>query len=185
MRLLTTLLLLITWLGGCAPAANREGLTKEVLKADPEFSSVLKKHRELANSIETFERELSLKRSTVEQTIKHMRKDLAATTATVRGKTDDLRKRIEPERQRLELALSMAGEELKAKQAQRASLGRSIAQLKKAVKTASAAWTEEERSRQEAQAQEMLRDAARLDQELAAMREHIRLLKIKLLLIKL
>ena len=169
---------------GCAPA-GREGLTKEVLKADPEFSSVLEKYRELANRIDTFERELSLKRSTVEQTIKQMRKDLAATAATVRSKTDELKKRIEPDRQRLELALSMAGEELKTKRAQRASLGRSVTQLKKAVKTASAAWTEEERSRQEAQIQEMLRDASRLDQELAAMKEHIRLLKIKLLLIKL
>ena len=174
----------LLWTTGCSPV-NREELTNEVLTADPTFASVLDKHRELANRIETYERELALKRGTVEQTIAQMRKDLAASAATVRNKTAETKKRMEPDRERVERALSLAGEELRAKQIQRASLGRSMSQLRKALHNARAVWTEAERSRQEAQIDEMRRDDARLDQEMAAMKAHMRLLKIKLLLIKL
>lgn len=177
-------LLMAYGMAGCAPT-NREQLVKEVLNEDPAFTSILKTHQELANQIETYQRELALKRSTVERTIAQLRKDLAAAAATVRNKTAEAKKQLEPERERLELALAMAAEELRAKQSQRASLGRSVSQLKKAIKTASAVWTEAERGRQEAQIQEMLRDASRLDRELAALKAHVRLLKVKLLLLRL
>lgn len=175
---------LLALLVGCAPA-NREQLAQEVLAVDPAFADVLAKHQELAKRFETYERELALKRSTVEQGIAELRRDLAAATRAVRAKTAELRERLEPERERVRLTLSMAADELRAKQAQRASLGRSIARLKQAVKQAGPDWGPAEQARQQAQVEEMQRDTARLDRELAAMREHIRLLKIKLLLIKL
>jgi uncharacterized protein YdcH (DUF465 family) len=184
MRQLTVFFLICGSLAGCAPP-NREALVKEVLKADPAFASVLDKHRELTNRIETYERELALKRSTVERTIAQMRKDLVTAAANVRSRTAETKKRMQPDRGRLDHALSTAGAGLHAKRAQRASLGRLVTKLRKAIKSAGPVWTAEERARQEAQVQEILRDAARLDQEMAAMREHIRLVKIKLLLIKL
>ncbi len=181
---LAGLLMVVSWLAGCAPA-DREQLVREALKADPAFASVLDRHREIANRIETYRQELALKRKTVEETIAHLRKDLAAATASVRSKTLEAKKRLQPERDTLALSLSLAGEELRAKRAQRASLGRSIAQLGKSLGQQDTVLTPQERSRQQAQLEEMARDAARFDQELAAMREHVRLLKIKLLLIKL
>ena len=177
------LLLAGLWAAGCAPA-NRDELAKEVLKADPAFASVLDKHRELANHIDTYEQEFALKRKTVEEAIAQMRKDLAASAAAVRAKTLEATKRLQPEREQLELGLSLAGEELRAKQAQRASLGRSIAQLRKSLNSADAALNPAERSRQTKQTDEMARDAARLDHEIAALKEHARLLKLKLLLIR-
>ena len=158
---------------------------KEVLQADPEFAMVLDKHRELSNRLQTYERELALKRSTIEQNITQLRKELAAAVSNVRAKAADVRKRMEPDHKRLELALSMAGEELAAKRAQRVALGRSIARLKKAVKNANSAWTADERAEQETKIAEMLRDAQRLDKEMTVLKAHVRLLKIKLLLIKL
>ena len=169
---------------GCSPV-SREELAKQILKTDPEFTSVLDKHREVANRIETYERELALKRSTVERDIAQMRKNLVAATVNVRSKVAEAKKRMDPDRKRLELTLSLAGEELRAKQAQRASLGRSVSQLRKAVTTSNPEWSARERSEQEARIEEMLRDAKRLDQEMAALKEHVKLLKIKLLLIKL
>ena len=177
--------LLLFGLTSCGVPANREELAKQILKTDPAFASVLDRHRELASKIDTYERELALKRSTVQRTIDQLRKDLIAATATVRSKTADAKKRMEPEQERLKLALSMAGEELRAKRAQRASLGRSISQLKKAVKNAGSAWSAEEHAHQEAQVDDMVKDAKRLDQEMDVMKEHVRLLKVKLLLINL
>ena len=180
-----TLLLLCIGLAGCAPPAKREDLVQEVLKADPDFAPVLDKQRELKNRIETYQRELALKRSAIERSIAQLRKDLATAVSNVRQKTAEAKKRMEPDRARLELALSTASEELQAKRLQRATLGRSIANRRKALNRPDSAWTAQERRQQEAQIEEMLRDARRLDQELAALQAHIRLLKIKLLLIKL
>ena len=177
-------LLVTGLLSGCT-RTNREDLVKEVAKADPEFGAVLDKHRELSNRIETYERELALKRTTVDRTITQLRRDLSAATDSVRNKTAEAKKKMEPDRRRLALALSMAAEELQAKRVQRASLGRQITQLRKAVKTGGATWSEDERSQQEAKVTEMLRDAKRLDQEMDALKQHVRLIKIKLLLIKL
>jgi uncharacterized protein YdcH (DUF465 family) len=180
------LILLLAVLGAasCAPA-KREDLVKEVLKVDPEFSTVLEKHRELSSRIETAKRELELKRSTIERNIAQLRKELAAAAASANTKTAEIKKRIEPDQQRLATALSLSSEELRAKRLQRASLGRSIAQLRKALNSKDAAWTPEERARQQAQLDEMLEDTARLDSEMAGLKQNVRLLKIKLLLIKL
>ena len=183
-RRVIALILSLVWAAGCAPI-NRDELTKQVLAADPSFEEVLDRHRELANRIVTYQRELALKRSTVEQQIDQLRKELAADNATVRSKIEETKKRIDPDRTPLELALSVAGEQLRAKRIERASLGRSIAQVRRALKRQDASLTAEERAHQQSQLDELIRDAARLDQELAALHEHVRLLKTKLLLLKL
>ena len=168
----------------CAPA-KREDLVKEVLKADPEFSTVLEKHRELSSRVETANRELELKRTTIEHNIAQLRKDLAAAAASARAKTAEIKKRIEPDQERLTMALSLSSDELRAKRIQRASLGRSIAQLRKSLTRQDNPGTPQERARQQTQLDEMLKDAARLDGEMTGLKQHVRLLKIKLLLIKL
>jgi len=180
----SVIVLLIIWGLGCAPA-NREELAKQVLAVDPDFGAVLEKHRELSSRIETFQKELALKRSTTERAIAQMRRDLAAAAASVRARATETKKRMEPDQQRLELVLSVSSEELRTKRLQRASLGRTITQLRKSLNSKDAPWTTEERARQQAQLDESLRDASRLDQELQVLNEHVRLLKIKLLLIKL
>lgn len=176
--------LVLAWLVGCAPA-KRDELMKEVLKADPEFAQVLDKYQSLSSRIKTHEQELALARSTIEQKIDRLRKDLASATTSARVKIADVKKKMDPDHLRLEQALAVAGEELRLKRQQRASLGRSIASLRKAERQGGAVWSDRERAQQQAQREETLRDAKRLDSEMQALKEHIRLLKIKLLLIKL
>ncbi len=183
-RLLLTALASGLLVAGCAPV-DRDELTKEVLATDSSFASVLEKHRELANRIETYERELALKRNTVEPTIKQMRQDLAASAEAVRAKSAETKAKMDPDRRRLIEALAEAKGELKATQAQRAAIGRAISQLRKSLKSSSEAWTDQERDRQDAHVEDMLRDAVRIDREMAAIKAHVRLLKIKLLLITL
>ena len=176
----------LLWAAGCGrPPANREQLIAEVLKADPDFSWALDKHRAISNRIDTYERELALKRTTIEQNIAKMRKDLMSATADVKSKTAELKKQLNPDRQRLEHALAMAGEELHTKRFQRASLGRRIAQLRKSATSAQNTWTDEERAKQEGEIKEALKDAERLDREIAGIKEHLRLLKVKILLLRL
>lgn len=175
-------LALLCGLIGCEPV-NTEQLAKDVLKVDPEFGSVLDKHRAIRNRIQTYEQELALKRSTVDRTIKQLRRDLSESVAAAGKKIQHAKTQMAPDQERLTLALSMAGEELRMKRLNRASLGRSVAQVRKALKSEHGP-TGSARDRQEAQLNEMLADAKRLDQELETLRQHVRLLKVKLLLIK-
>ena len=177
------LLLCAAGFAGCQ-RADREALTQEVLTADPKYEVVLEKRRELANRIETYERELELKRTTVDQTIAQMRQDLAASAASVRSRIVETKQKLDPERKQLLHALTKAGEQLKIKRAQRAALGRTMSQAKKSLRSSSRAWTDEERARQQAQFEDMLHDADRLDYEMNVLKAHVRLLKIKLLLLK-
>lgn len=167
---------------GCAPA-NREQLAKEVLKVDPEFKTVLEKRRGLSNRIETYEKELTLGRTDIEQKITRLKQDLAAATSKARLKITEVKRQMDPDRQRLAMALTSASEELKMKRAQRASLGRQMTQLRKTSKVPSL--TAQDRARYEQQLAGIQKDAGRVDQELSALKQHVRLLKIKLLLIKL
>ena len=169
---------------GCAPV-NREQLSKDVLKADPAFADVLSKHRDLTSRIATFESQLQLKRTTAQKHIAQLRDDLAKTASSLRAKVAETKLLMDPDRKRLGLALEMAGEELRAKRAQRASLGRQIARLRKlAVGKDGMHLSAQERRQHEAQLTELLQDAARLDQELTGLKEHVRLLRLKLLLIR-
>ena len=92
---------------------------------------------------------------------------------------------MNPDRERLRLALTMAGEQLRGTQLQRSSISRSVSQLRKALKQENTALSAKERAGQAAQLDELLRDAKRWDVEILALREHVRLLKLKLLLSKL
>ena len=169
---------------GCSPA-KREELAQQVLMADPEFGPVLEKHHELSNRIETYERELALKRGNSERAITQLRKDLAATTASVRSKVAETKKKIEPDRKRLEEALAQAAVELKSQRARRAAVGGQMAQLRKTMKSGGSVWTAEEQAQQRTKLEELTREAERLDHEMVAMKGHVRLLRLKLLLIKL
>ena len=174
--------LLIALVVGCAPT-NRDELIKEALAKDPSFKAVLDKRKALDNRIETYEQELELKRTTVDRTIKQLRRDLTESVATVHKKIQHAKSQMEPDRGRMNLALSKAGEELKVKRAHRASIGRQMSQLRKSLKAEG--MTDADRTRQQQQLDELSADAARVDTELKALQEHVRLLKIKLLLLKL
>jgi len=169
--------------GGCAPA-DRTELIKEVLDTDPSFRAVLQKRDEYANRIDTLEREVALKRETVKRSIAQMRQELTQSLKTVRERKAHFRTLLEPDHERYELALAVAGEELRAKRSQQTSVNRSIAALRKTLGGAQE-WSADERRRQEAQLREMERDGERLTHETDALQEHIRLLKIKLLLLRL
>ena len=167
----------------CAPV-DPQKLTKEVLKVDPDFGITLDKYRSINNRVATYQRELELKRSTVERQIAQLRQELEHTAEMVKKKTAETKARIRPDQERLELALSMANEQLGLKRVQRAAIGRSMAKLRKTLASPKGAWSAEERAEYQRQLDDMSRDIVRLDQELKALNEHIRLLKIKVLLLK-
>ena len=173
MRRLIGLFIALLWLAGCAPI-DRQKLTQEVIAKDPEFGAVLEKHRELSSRIQTYDRELSVRRSEVEKKITQLRKDLVEAAASVRMKTNEAKKRMEPDRLRLQQALTQAGNELKIKQEQRSTLGKQIAMLKKSPGQSP-----------DGNLAQLLKQAEQFDQDLAEVKERTRLYKIKLLLIKL
>lgn len=168
---------------GCAPV-NREELAKRTVAADPAFAAVLDKRETLQGRINTEEKKLDLVRETIQQEITQKKKELAEKAGAVRKKIAEIKTQIQPDIARLTAALAEASGQLRAQQAQRAAIGKEIAQLKKALKTAGAAWGPEQRTLQETQIAERLRDAQRLDHEIASLKDHLKLLKTKLLLVR-
>jgi len=169
---------------GCMLFVNEEEIRKEVLEADPAFSRVLEQRDSYAGQIETAQREFALKRATVQRAIEKLREDLAESQRKVQERKERYSQLMEPENRKLDFGVSMAKEELRGKRVQRSSIGRSAARLKKSLKEADATWSQQERERQQARLKEMLDDAQRLDQEIDALNEHVRLLKLKLKLLK-
>ena len=174
--------LLATWLlsfgsAGCGIAPlNRAQLEKDVVQQDPDFAWVLDRRRSLAKRMDIYERELALKRNTTEQAIAQLRKDLAGVTATVRSKIVETKRQMEPERVKLDAQLAEAMRQLRGQRDQLAQTDRAISALRRSDKASGAS--------HESQINEMVRDAKRLDQEVALIKEHIRLIKTKLLLIR-
>ncbi len=179
------LIVLSVGIAGCGPPANPEKLREEVLKADPLFADTLAKRDDLANRIALFQRELDLKQSQAEQKIAQLRKDLADVRQQVTDKTEKVKTLLKPDRERLDLAQSLAVADRRAKHSQRASIGHAISQLRKALKQTAPPWTETERARMTKELDAHLQEAQRLDQEIALLNEHIRLLKIKRILLRL
>ena len=171
--------------GGCWAPANPERLREEALKADPGFAEVLEKRDDLANRIMLIDRELELKRSQVEQKITQLRKDLEDVRQQATQKTGKIKTLLKPDRERLDHALSMAMEERRAKRNQRASIGRSISQLRKSLKQTNPPWTDAERTKMERDLDAHLQETQRLDQEIAVLNGHLRLLKVKRILLQL
>jgi len=155
---------------------NRAQLEKDVVQADPDFSWMLEKRRSLAKRVDTYARELTLKRSTTEQAIAQLRKDLAGVTATMRSKIAEAKRQMEPERIKLDAQLTEALRQLREKREQLAQMDRAISALRRSDKASGASHA--------SQMNEMVRDAKRLDQEVALIKEHVKLIKTKLLLIR-
>lgn len=177
------ILAILVGIMGCGQA-NRQALEKKVLEADPSFRAVLDKHEELTNRLETHQRELALKRDSIQQTIKRLRRDLTIASKRVRQKKAETRQLMNPDRARLRLSLTMAGEELRMVRQRAASLRRSTNSLRKSLKKDHEAWTDVERLAQQANLTQMEQDLERVTQEAKGLEEHVRLLKIKLLLTK-
>lgn len=170
---------------GCLPKpVNREELAKQVAKQDPSFSSVLEKYRTLKNRISTYERELAVKKGTIEGGIERLRGELQAATQAVKKKAAETKRLMDPERQHITVSLALAEEQLKTTQHQRMSVGRRMVQLRKAIKVPAKGTAVEAIATYQAQLNDAVTEAQRLDREIALIKDHVRLLKIKARLIE-
>lgn len=167
----------------CSPI-NRDDMVKEILKKDPGFARILDKHRELGNRMATYERELTLKRSTMERKIEKLRQEMTEASVMAKQKIASVKPLMEPDRRRLEQALGASSQELRGLQSKRAQLGGIISRFKKTMEVQTPG-DPRLKVRQERDLAEMLQDAQRFQYEITAFKEHIRRLKIKLLLIRL
>lgn len=177
---------LIVVLPGCGQRVS-EAVRQEVVKHDPQFAKALEQRDELAGRIALLERELALKKTQITQQMAKLRKDLADARLQVRRKVQQTKDLLKPEQERVRFLLAMATEELTAKRSQRASVGRSISQIRKTLqdKPPGSAWNTNDRARLNAELQELLRETKRLDGEIEGLTKHLRLLNAKQALLRL
>ncbi len=172
-------------LTSCGPPRNLDAIRSEVLKADPDFTSVMEKRDELANRITLTERNLALKKSQIEHQIAQLKQEIEDVSAKAKKDIEKTKALLSPDAERVHLALSMATQERKAKQGQRVVLGRSISRIEKAMKQGGTEWAEADRTRMQKELRDLRDEIKRLDVEIAGLNEHLRLLKNKELLLQL
>lgn len=148
------------------------------MAADPAFKAPLMKRDAVADRLVVLKRELALKRQEAENQISKIRQDLKGATDRVNQKIEREKSLLAPDLKELTLASDMASEEMRRKRQQRASLGRSVSRLRKDLKQNKDA-SSEDRAQRERELAELVEEAKRIDQELAALSAHIRLLKMK------
>ena len=171
---------------GCDWMPGRpEQLRKDVLAADPSFAPLLEKRDELANQIALMKQELELKRTQVERQIAQLRQELSGATAQVNEKIRSTKAELASEQDRVELDRSMGREELKIKQSQRASLGNHISRIRKSLNDPNRQWAAADRKRMDHERGELLEETKRLDGEISALKQHLKLLDIKRRLLQL
>lgn len=181
--LLHTSYFILLFCAGCGPSPDSKELRQKVLKADPAFAKTLEQRDEVSAKMALLNRELALKKSQIERQIRQLRDELAHVTAQVKQKTAQTKALLTPEQARVDLAVSMAAEELKAKRNQRASLGRSISRLRKALNE-HPQWSADERARMDRELGELTRETQRLDRELDTLTAHLDFLKDKRILLR-
>jgi chromosome segregation ATPase len=157
---------------------KRESLEQEVRAKDPLFAPVLEKRKETERRIETYKNELAVKRDSIESQVKQLRRQLAEAVGQYNKKVTLAKTNMAPDRERIQVALTVANNQLRAAQVQRASVSRSVAQLRKS------AGQSEPGAEAQSQLAAFLDDLKRLDQEIAALKDQVRLLKLKLLLVR-
>lgn len=163
----------------CSPPKSVEELRQEILSRDPAFGDALGKRHELASRIDVIERNFELKRTKIEQRIEALRQELKGDRAKADQDIDKTKALLEPDLERLRLALSLASEERRAKQQQLASLKRSLSQMRRALKEDRAQWTTSERAEMERDLADLQQAIERMGHESTGLDEHIRLLKMK------
>ena len=176
-----------TWLPtGCQrKAEDLQAVKSRVLAADEKFSAPLAKHDELANQLQVLDRELQLKRTQIEDQIAKLRGELLEATKQSKQQAEQLKAQLNPEVERVELALAMAKEEQKSKRRQRGALGRSVSKLRKSIKQAQDSQAGEDPTKLSQELTNHLEEMTRLDKELASLGQHIELLEDKRQLLKL
>ena len=172
-------------LAGCSGSAGREQHTKEVIAVDPTFSAVLDRHRRLLNRLEAYDREFGLKRLMVERTISQLRQDLAATKRDITQRKAQLKSEMDPVRAGLMQDMAEARAEIAGLGLQRSTIGGWISKIKKAMLDAHGAWPAEEHAHQQAELEQMLQTAHRMESEIEVLKNHIRILELKIELIRL
>ena len=169
---------------GCGPPTNPKVLRQDVLAADPSFKDTLVKRDDVAERIGVLKRELALKKQEAETQIAKVRQNLQVATERINQKMNREHALLDPDLKSLDLASTMASEELRAKRQQRASMGRSISQLRKALKQSGTPLSSSELAARDRELHELLAESQRLDQELSALASHIRLLKMKRMVLR-
>ncbi len=158
---------------------NTEAMRAQVLRADPEFATVLERRDELSSRIKVLENELALRRGQVERQIAQLRQGLRETTDHVNHSIDGIKALLNPALENIDRELAEANTELKLHRDERSSLGRSVSSLRKSIKQHATQWTPPERAQKDDELVQLLAEIQRLDHEISGIDAHLRIVRMK------
>ena len=115
---------------------NTEEATKRVLAEDPGFQATLEQKSALDVQVAELQRELFAKKSEIDLQLKALQQEYRGAKRETDTQVKALTAQLDPQREQIRLEMTLAENQLKARQAEVSGLQRSIAQLRASLKTA-------------------------------------------------
>lgn len=164
---------------------NRSADVEQIIRQDPAFKEIFQKKLDLDAQITTISNELYAYREEIESKISQLKKDYVSRKADADSKLRDLKSRLNPEREELRRRLSAKAGELKIKSQELSSIKARLATLRKMLTSKDAITLKDEaRHEWEEELRRLELKEEPVREEIASLRDSLRLLKSELSLLK-
>ena len=173
----------LMWLAlsaGCDRPVSQEQASRQVLAEDPSFQETLAKKTELDTQINGLQRELFAKKSDIDLKVKELQREYQDAKRSTGQQIKVLVVRLQPQREQLQLELTLAQNQRKSARADINGLRRSLGQVRASLKR-SGAVDQAELSRK---LDELGGQLAQRQTETSELDRRLRLLRMKLQLLR-
>ena len=179
------LLLALALSAGCGPSVTTEEATQRVLADDPAFRSTLERKSTLDVEIAGLQRELFAKKSETDAKLKALQQGYRDAKRGNDARVKELIAQLNPQREQVRLDITLAENQLKARQADVSSLKHSIAELRASLKTAGeTAPGTEARADRNARLDTFTSQLGERQAQVKELQDHLQLLRLKLQLLR-
>jgi chromosome segregation ATPase len=160
-------------------------IIQEVIEQDPSFKEALDKKSELDEKISALSEELNLKAVNVKSKIGSLKREFRDYKQDISSRIESVNSQLDPQRSSISQKITELSSELNLKQSSLSATNRMIADLKKLIQQrASPDADAEDVSRLQDRIDSQVHQAELLKQDIACLRDKIRLERLKLRLLR-
>lgn len=170
-------------LAGCV--AGEDEMRAEVLRADPPFEELLKRHEDVAAQVTVLEEDLAERKRVLDANIRELRLAFREQQASIQEQVEHLQSQLDPPRESIRLKLRVLENEVRAKRAQLGSASRTTEELRRYLRQPPPGATSDDIQSRERQFAEAVEQVEGLKQELSRLQQDRTVLQYELRLLNL
>lgn len=178
------LLCLPLLMAGCT--SSEDEMREAVLRADPSFADLLKRHEDVAAQVMVLEENLAERKRVLDANIRELRLAFREQQSSMQEQVEHLQSQLDPPRESIRLKLRVLDNEVRAKRAQLGSASRTTEELRRYLRQPPPGATADDiqsREHQFAEALEQMeglkQDVSRLQHDRTVLQYELRLLNLR------